>query len=100
MYTSVKTRKKRRHFGPTCLKIPGENTVVIGAPHHTCMGTQLESPNTNILYRCMYICTVGQTGGPNTYICTYTSKTGVTYGLLYRGLNKQVIHQINQISPY
>ena len=26
MYTSVKTRKKRRHVGPTCLKIPGENT--------------------------------------------------------------------------
>ena len=26
MYTSAKTRKKRRHVGPTCLKIPGENT--------------------------------------------------------------------------
>ena len=29
MYTSVKARKKRRHVGPTCLKIPGENTVYI-----------------------------------------------------------------------
>ena len=28
MYTSVKTRKKRRQVGPTCLKIPGENTGI------------------------------------------------------------------------
>ena len=28
MYTSVKTRKKTRHVGPTCLKIPGENIGV------------------------------------------------------------------------
>ena len=28
MYTSVKTRKKTRHVGPTCLKIPGENTAM------------------------------------------------------------------------
>ena len=29
MYTSAKTRKKRRHVGPTCLKIPGENTALV-----------------------------------------------------------------------
>ena len=29
MYTSVKTRKKRRHVGPACLKLPGENTVAV-----------------------------------------------------------------------
>ena len=29
MYTSVKTRKKRRYVGPTCLKIPGENTAYV-----------------------------------------------------------------------
>ena len=35
MYTSVKTRKKRRHVGPTCLKIPGENTGTVCTYVHT-----------------------------------------------------------------
>ena len=35
MYTSVKTGKKRRHVGPTCFKIPGENTATPWV-HNTC----------------------------------------------------------------
>ena len=50
MYPSVKTRKKRRHVGPTCLKIPGENTAL-----------PLQISTKGINYHCNYICTMAIT---------------------------------------
>ena len=44
MYTSAKTRKKRRHVRPTCLKIPGESTAM-----YLCMYGYVR------MYVCMYV---------------------------------------------
>ena len=53
MYTSAKTRKKRRHVGPTCLKIPGENTDIINM-HHTQLSARthkVSEQHTTVQYR-------------------------------------------------
>ena len=67
MYTSAKTRKKRRHVGPTCLKIPGENT----AHRHTHMYAQHTHTHTH-----MYVCTSHtHVHTTHTHVCTTHTHT-------------------------